>query len=97
MHPSANPNDLAFGRDRLKEAIESRSGALHRLVEENFDKFIGIKAATSNVYEEMKLQPLSREGDYSVGDLKESLQCASVAVSPPSILLMESLSLSCTI
>lgn len=66
------------------ESIESRSGAMQRLVEENFDKFIGIKAATATVYDELKQGPLSEEGDYSVADLRESLQCQS---SRPSSLL----------
>lgn len=57
------------------DSIESRSGAMQRLVEDNFDKFISVKAATATVYDELKQGPLSEEGDYSVADLKESLRC----------------------
>lgn len=46
------------------------------MVEDNFDRFIAIKAATFNVYEEMKLGPLGAEEDYSVADLRESLKRA---------------------
>lgn len=56
------------------ESMESRTGAVQRLVEENFDRFVAIKAATFNVYDEMKLGPLAPEGDYSIADLKESLK-----------------------
>lgn len=58
------------------ESIESRSGALQRLVEENFDRFISIKAATAGAYSEMQLGPLSQSGDYSVAELKEALRLA---------------------
>ena len=52
------------------ESVESRSGAIQRLVEENFDRFIAIKAATFNVYEEMKLGPLAADNDYSSGSAR---------------------------
>jgi exocyst complex component 2 len=97
VHPAAGPDDLAYGREKLKgesrhsisaaglrtrrteqcgnlESMASRTGAIQRLVEENFDRFIAIKAATFNVYDEMKLGPLASEGDYGVADLKESLK-----------------------
>lgn len=75
VHPSATPEDLRRGRDNLQRGIESRSGALLRLVDDNFDRFISIKAATATVYDEMKEGPLSTEGDYSVAELKEGIKC----------------------
>ena len=74
VHPAATKDDLAYGRDRLNENIESRSAALHRLVEDNLDRFVGVKQATHTVYEEMKSGPLSEKGDYAVRDLRESLK-----------------------
>ena len=74
VHPAAGPDDLAYGRERLQEAAKGRESAIQRLVEDNFDRFIGIKAASGIVYDEMKLGPLSKEADYSVGDLKEALK-----------------------
>lgn len=74
VHPAATNDDLAYGREKLKESMESRSAALQRLVEDNFDRFVGVKQATYTVYDEMKSGPLSEKGDYAVHDLKESLK-----------------------
>jgi hypothetical protein len=48
VHPNATFKDLNLGRERLKESLEQRSGALKLLVEAEWDRFVGVKATTES-------------------------------------------------
>lgn len=74
VHPSATFKDLSYGREHLKEVLEQRSEALKVLVEAEFDRFVGVKAATEDVYQEMKQGPLQNGSDFGVKDLKQTLK-----------------------
>lgn len=48
-HPDASYNDLRKGISHLERAIESRSEAVRILVEENFDRFVAVKASSESM------------------------------------------------
>ncbi|BGP36516.1 Exocyst complex component S5 [Rhodotorula kratochvilovae] len=78
VHPNATFKDLNVGREKLKEALEQRSGALKLLVESEWDRFVAVKAATETVFEEMKDGgPLSPGADYGVKSMRDTLKTAS--------------------
>ncbi|GAA6006556.1 hypothetical protein JCM10207_004971 [Rhodosporidiobolus poonsookiae] len=78
VHPNATFKDLNVGREKLKESLEQRSGALKLLVEAEWDRFVGVKAATETVFEEMKDGgPLTPGADYGVKAMRETLKSAS--------------------
>ncbi|GAA6031944.1 hypothetical protein JCM8097_003354 [Rhodosporidiobolus ruineniae] len=78
VHPNATFKDLNVGRERLKESLEKRSGALKLLVEAEWDRFVGVKATTETVYEEMKDGgPLTPGADYGVKAVRDTLKSAS--------------------
>ncbi|GAA5834893.1 hypothetical protein JCM11251_002055 [Rhodosporidiobolus azoricus] len=78
VHPNATFQDLNVGRERLKESLEKRSGALKLLVEAEWDRFVGVKATSETVFEEMKDGgPLTPGADYGVKALRETLKSAS--------------------
>ncbi|BGO96556.1 Exocyst complex component SEC5 [Rhodotorula toruloides] len=78
VHPNATFKDLNVGRERLKESLEKRSGALKLLVEAEWDRFVAVKAATETVFEEMKDGgPLTPGEDYGVKSMRDTLKAAS--------------------
>lgn len=50
IHRKATQNDLRKGQEYLNGAVESKSGSLKVLVEDNFDRFVGSKRVIDNVY-----------------------------------------------
>ena len=79
MHPNASFADLSRGAQQLKSSISQRSEALKVLVDENFDRFVSVKATTDGVYSEMAIPggPLAQESDHGVAPLRTSLQKAN--------------------
>ncbi|KAL8286277.1 hypothetical protein RQP46_004765 [Phenoliferia psychrophenolica] len=77
VHPTATFKDLNVGRERLKESLEQRSGALQLLVQAEWDRFVGVKGATESVYEEMKQGPLAPGEEHGVKEVRETLRQAS--------------------
>ncbi|KAF9459756.1 exocyst complex component Sec5-domain-containing protein [Collybia nuda] len=78
VHPNATYQDLAAGVAHLRDSIDARSAAIRILVEENFDRFVAVKAANDALYAEMKEGLLSPEADYATKPLRDHLKQAAV-------------------
>jgi exocyst complex component 2 len=50
VHPNATFKDLNVGRERLKDSLEQRSGALKMLVQAEWDRFVAVKSATESAF-----------------------------------------------
>ncbi|KAK4057640.1 Exocyst complex component S5 [Microbotryomycetes sp. JL221] len=75
VHPNATFRDLTVGRERLKESLEQRSGALKLLVEAEWDRFVAVKAATeSELVRDFKAQDVIDANDTALKAVYEDMK-----------------------